>query len=124
MIICIQQNEYHSSFTFTEYGFTSMKDMAFKLPSVFYVKITENNECILYNAQRRNDLKNNSDGQYSINRIGTIFYMCLSTYVLFSDPLEYHKNIPKTVLHNLSILFNNHNHGIPLNGLMKLYCVY
>jgi len=40
-----------------------MRDMAYKLPSVFYVKITEDdNECILFEADRRGELENNSNG--------------------------------------------------------------
>lgn len=41
--------------------------MAFNLPSVFYVKTTEDEgECILYNADRRNELQTNFNGQYSL----------------------------------------------------------
>jgi len=40
-----------------------MKDMAYQLPSVFFVKENnENNQCILYNAHRRNELENNFNG--------------------------------------------------------------
>lgn len=40
-----------------------MKDMAYKLPSVFYVKMDEkNNECILYNVQKRVELESNFNG--------------------------------------------------------------
>lgn len=40
-----------------------MRDMAYKLPSVFYVKVTEDDhECILFEADRRNELENNLDG--------------------------------------------------------------
>lgn len=37
-----------------------MRDMAFKLPSVFYVKMSEEEggECILYNASRRFEMEN------------------------------------------------------------------
>lgn len=60
------QKEYNSQFTFYEYGFKSMKDMAYKLPSVFYVKVTED-ECILFHAGRQNELDNENDlnGQYA-----------------------------------------------------------
>jgi len=40
-----------------------MRDMAYNLPSVFYVKIDEvNQESILFEANRRSELENNSDG--------------------------------------------------------------
>jgi len=60
----ILQSEYNSHFNFSEYGFSSMRDMAYKLPSVFYVKLTEDNqESILFEACRRSELENNSDGE-------------------------------------------------------------
>lgn len=64
----MQQKEYNSQFTFYEYGFRSMKDMAYKLPSVFYVKVIED-ECILFHACRKNELdnENNLSGQYVYN---------------------------------------------------------
>lgn len=43
---------------------------------------------------------------------------------IFSDPTKYYKNIPKTVLHNLSVFFNNHRTEISFNELRRLYCVY
>lgn len=57
------QNEFGSGFVYSEYGFKSMKDMAYQLPSVFYVKDNDDfNKCILYNAHRRNELENNLNG--------------------------------------------------------------
>ncbi|XP_022169440.1 uncharacterized protein LOC111033146 isoform X1 [Myzus persicae] len=91
---------YNSHFNFSEYGFSSMRDMAYKLPSVFYVKVTEdNNECILFEAHRRSELENNSD-----------------------DPSLYYKNIPKTVLYNLSKFFDKYRTGVKFNELLTLYC--
>ncbi|XP_008185199.1 uncharacterized protein LOC100158689 [Acyrthosiphon pisum] len=93
-------NEYNSHFNFSEYGFSSMRDMAYKLPSVFYVKLTEDNqESILFEACRRSELENNLD-----------------------DPSLYYKNIPKTVLYNLSKFFNKYRTGIKFDELMTLYC--
>lgn len=37
-----------------------MKDMAYKLPSVFYVKVTDEDECILFHACRRNEHETNN----------------------------------------------------------------
>lgn len=42
--------------------------MAYKLPTVFYPKKTED-DIILYNAERRMELENNSNGLHCINRI-------------------------------------------------------
>jgi len=37
--------------------------MAYKLPSVFYVKVTDDdNDCILFGADRRSQLENNLKG--------------------------------------------------------------
>jgi len=62
MLISLQ-NEYHSRFMFTDYGFKSMRDMAYKLPSVFYVKmVEERDECILYSTCRRVELESDIKG--------------------------------------------------------------
>ncbi|CAH1731463.1 unnamed protein product [Aphis gossypii] len=93
-------NEYNSHFNFSEYGFRSMRDMAYKLPSVFYVKVTDDdNDCILFEADRRSELENNLE-----------------------DPSQYYKNIPKTILYNLSDFFNKYRNGVKFNELMSLYC--
>lgn len=44
-------------------------------------------------------------------------------FVMFSDPSLYYKNIPKTILYNLSHFFNKHRNGVKFNELMSLYCV-
>lgn len=50
---------------FFEYGFSSMKDMACKLPSVFHVKLTEDgNQSILFKACVRTELENKLNGLY------------------------------------------------------------
>ncbi|XP_050063063.1 uncharacterized protein LOC126552407 [Aphis gossypii] len=96
----IYGKEYNSHFNFFEYGFRSMRDMAYKLPSVFYVKVTDDdNDCILFEADRRSELENNLE-----------------------DPSLYYKNIPKTILYNLSHFFNKHWNGVKFNELMSLYC--
>ncbi|CAH1731461.1 unnamed protein product [Aphis gossypii] len=96
----IYGKEYYSHFNFFEYGFRSMRDMAYKLPSVFYVKVTDDdNDCILFEADRRSELENNLE-----------------------DPSLYYKNIPKTILYNLSHFFNKHWNGVKFNELMSLYC--
>lgn len=116
-----QQNEYRSYFTFSEYGFKSMRDMAFNLPSIFYVKTTDDEcECILYNADRRNELQNNFTGQYSLCVYNYVYFGYIS---FFLDPSLYYRNIPKTVLHNLSKLFDEHRNGISFDKLMAIYCV-
>ncbi|XP_015370255.1 PREDICTED: uncharacterized protein LOC107166201 [Diuraphis noxia] len=93
-------SEYNSHFSFSEYGFSSMRDMAYKLPSVFYVKVTEDNhECILFEACRRNELENDLD-----------------------DPSLFYKKIPKTILNNLSNFFDKYRNGVKLNELLTLYC--
>lgn len=62
------QEEYQSHFTYSEYGFTSMSDMAYNLPSVFFVKFDEiDGECTLYNADRRSEIDNEQKGMYSNN---------------------------------------------------------
>ncbi|XP_026816464.1 uncharacterized protein LOC113555992 isoform X2 [Rhopalosiphum maidis] len=94
----IYGKEYNSYFNFSEYGFRSMRDMAYKLPSVFYVKVTDDDhECILFEADKRSELENN-------------------------DPSLYYKNIPKTILCNLSNFFNKYRNGVKLDELMSLYC--
>lgn len=43
-----------------------MKDMAYNLPSVFHVKLTEdNNQCILFKACVRTELENKLNGEYA-----------------------------------------------------------
>ncbi|XP_025420326.1 uncharacterized protein LOC112690515 isoform X2 [Sipha flava] len=91
--------EYKTYFTYSEYGFKSMRDMAYNLPSVFYVYVTECGEYYLYNASRRKELK-----------------------IECHDPFQYYKNIPKSILKNLSILFDNHQNGIKFHELKFLYC--
>uniref|UniRef100_A0A2S2PA58 Tudor domain-containing protein 1 n=2 Tax=Schizaphis graminum TaxID=13262 RepID=A0A2S2PA58_SCHGA len=94
----IYGKEYNSYFNFSEYGFRSMRDMAYQLPSVFYVKVTDDDhECILFEADKRSELENN-------------------------DPSLFYKNIPKTILCNLSNFFNKHQNGVKFNELMSLYC--
>ncbi|KAE9528672.1 hypothetical protein AGLY_012247 [Aphis glycines] len=93
-------NEYNIHIDFFKYGFRSIRDMAFKLPSVFYVKVTDDdNDCILFEADRQSQLENNLE-----------------------DPSLYYKNIPKTMLYNLSHFFNKHRNGVKFNELMSLYC--
>jgi len=42
-----------------------MRNMAYKLPSIFYVKLIEDgNECILFEANKRSELENKLDGLY------------------------------------------------------------
>ncbi|KAL5236605.1 hypothetical protein ACI65C_004015 [Semiaphis heraclei] len=93
-------SEYNSHFSFSEYGFSSMRDMAYKLPSVFYVKVTEDDhECILFEAGRRNELENNLD-----------------------DPSLFFKKIPKTILYNLSNFFDKCRTGVKFDEILTLYC--
>jgi len=89
---------FSSRFDFCEYGFESMKDMAYQLPSIFFVKDTDDGDCILYQASKREQFKTSN------------------------DPLLYYKNIPKTVLHNLSNLFDKYRTGIDFEKLLGLYC--
>ncbi|XP_025202194.1 LOW QUALITY PROTEIN: uncharacterized protein LOC112599489 [Melanaphis sacchari] len=96
----IYGKEYNSHFNFSEYGFKSMRDMAYKLPSVFYVKVTDDDhECILFEADRRSEFEN-----------------------IIDDPSLYYKNIPKTILYNLSNFFDKYRTGVKFNKLMSLYC--
>lgn len=92
----MQQKEYNSQFTFYEYGFRSMKDMAYKLPSVFYVKVTED-ECILFHACRKNELdnENNFSGQYAYSMLKpTIEYHIMNLFFFRSITIlqKYTKN--------------------------------
>ncbi|XP_050426306.1 tudor domain-containing protein 7-like [Adelges cooleyi] len=94
--IDMYEKMYKSKYTFHEYGFKSMSDMALKLPSVFHVEIVdESNECILFHADRRSEHK--------------------------FDTAPSSKNIPKTILYNLSVLFNKHRFGVPLSEVTQLY---
>lgn len=81
----MKQNEYCSGFVYNEYGFKSMKDMAYQLPSVFYVKENnESNQCVLYNAYRRNELENSLNGLCLIYLyIGCS--VCMETLIFRSD---------------------------------------
>ncbi|VVC34376.1 Hypothetical protein CINCED_3A021644 [Cinara cedri] len=98
----IYDAEYNGCFTFSEYGFRSMRDMAFNLPSIFYVKESEENgEYVLYDARRRSEFEN------LIDKL---------------DPSLYYKNIPKTVMYNLSMIFDKNRTGISLVELKHLYC--
>lgn len=58
----IIQKEYNTYFTYSEYGFKSMRDMAYNLPSVFYVKVNEFGDSCLYSANRRNELNKDCHG--------------------------------------------------------------
>ncbi|CAH1731459.1 unnamed protein product [Aphis gossypii] len=93
-------NEYNIHIDFFKYGFRSIRDMAYKLPSIFYVKVTDDeNNCVLFEADRRSELED-----------------------ILEDPSLYYKNIPKTILYNLSHFFNKHRNGVKFNELMSLYC--
>ncbi|XP_050066598.1 uncharacterized protein LOC126555758 [Aphis gossypii] len=105
-ILCIDfinafYNEYNIHIDFFKYGFRSIRDMAYKLPSIFYVKVTDDDEnnCVLFEADRRSELED-----------------------ILEDPSLYYKNIPKTILYNLSHFFNKHRNGVKFNELMSLYC--
>ncbi|KAF0756349.1 tudor domain-containing protein 5-like [Aphis craccivora] len=95
-------DEYNSHFNFFEYGFSSMKDMAYKLPSIFHVKLTEDgNQLILFKARVRTELENKLNGLY--------------------DPSLFYTNIPKVILENLSQFFNKNRTGVRLDKMMTLY---
>ncbi len=49
---------------FFKYGFRSIRDMAYKLPSIFYVKVTDDDEnnCVLFEADRRSELEDILEG--------------------------------------------------------------
>jgi len=59
----IKQDTFSSRFDFCEYEFESMKDMAYQLPSIFFVKDTDDGDCILYEASKREQVKT-SNGLY------------------------------------------------------------
>ncbi|XP_027842505.2 tudor domain-containing protein 5-like isoform X2 [Aphis gossypii] len=95
----VYSNEYNSHLNFFEYGFSSMKDMACKLPSVFHVKLTEDgNQSILFKACVRTELENK-----------------------LNDPSLFYTNIPKTILENLSQFFHKNRTGVRLDKMMILY---
>uniref|UniRef100_A0A2S2P5Q8 Tudor domain-containing protein 5 n=1 Tax=Schizaphis graminum TaxID=13262 RepID=A0A2S2P5Q8_SCHGA len=95
----VYYNEYNSHFNFTEYGFSSIKDMAYKLPSIFHVKLTEDgSECILFEARIMTELENN-----------------------LNDPSLFYTNIPKTILINLSQFFDEYRTGVKLDKIMTLF---
>ncbi|XP_050528415.1 uncharacterized protein LOC126898446 [Daktulosphaira vitifoliae] len=97
--IYLYDKMYSSSFTFHEYGFKSMSDMAYNIPSVFHVEIEEDtNECILHQASKRDLLSQ------------TELYSVLS-----------YKNIPKSVLYHLSKLFKNIKNGVHINNVKQMY---
>jgi hypothetical protein len=52
-----------------------------------------------------------------------IYFILIIKILFFSDPFQYYKNIPKSILKNLSILFDNHQNGIKFHELKFLYCV-
>lgn len=56
-------------------------------------------------------------------RMHAYFRFILLTNILVSDSSLFYKNIPRTVLNNLSIFFNKYRTGIQLDALKKLYCV-
>jgi len=47
----------------------------------------------------------------------------IKNFLLFSDPSLFYKNIPKTILLNLSKFFDKHRSGVKFNELLTLYCV-
>jgi len=82
MLISLQK-EYQSHFMFTDYGFKSMRDMAYKLPSVFYVKmVEERDECILYSTCRRVELESDVNGWCKF--MGDACYLCLFINIICS----------------------------------------
>ncbi|XP_025199021.1 tudor domain-containing protein 5-like, partial [Melanaphis sacchari] len=95
----VYKNEYNCDFNFSEYGFSSMKDMAYKLPSVFFVKLSEDGtEYILFEAHVITELENK-----------------------LNDPSMFYTNIPKTILGNLSQIFDKYRTGVRLDKIMILY---
>lgn len=57
--------------------------MAFKLPSVFFVKTNEEtNENLLFVACRRNELEKNLNGSITYKLLGVWMYKCSSINVL------------------------------------------
>lgn len=62
--LIILQNEYNIHIDFFKYGFRSIRDMAYKLPSIFYVKVTDDDEnnCVLFEADRRSELEDILEG--------------------------------------------------------------
>jgi len=62
-MLIIKQDTFSSRLDYFKYGFESIRDMAYQLPSIFFVKETDDGDCILYEASKREQFKT-SNGLY------------------------------------------------------------